>query len=220
MNPKIPKLQLPSYSSVTSSLFTPYPVYKSLSKNDFPLFLRGDIILTNNRRSWFAKLIRFAGRLRGGDPTVNHAEMYLASGRAFSADVKMCIHDIERYFKGNHDIYFYRCVELDNIDRDRLVAEAMRWKGKSYDVLGILWQALDAITGDSYSKKHNTDVLAYCSELLQRIYWKAVKRKVSKKAIGAATPDNIEVYIDKSKLWKQIFVLKKEKGKWLIHWDW
>ena len=196
----------------------PRKLYKNLSKNNFPLFLRGDIILTNNHKSWFARLIRFAGRLRGSDPRVNHAEMYLANGKSFSADVKMCIHGIKRYFKGKHDIYFYRCVELDDIDRDRLVTEALRWKGKSYDILGIVWQVLDAITGNGYSEKHNTNKLAYCSELIQRIYWKAIKRKVSRKAIGAATPDNIEVYVDKSNLWKQIFVLKKEKGKWSINW--
>jgi len=194
----------------------PKEIYKNLSKDNFPLFLRGDVILTNNHKSLFARLIRFAGRLGGSDPIVNHAEVYLSMGKSFSADRKMCVHGIEQYFKGKHDIYFYRCIELNDEDRDKLVAEAIKkWTGKPYDILGIFWQALDAITGKNYSEKYNTSKLAYCSELVQRLYWK-IRRKVSKEAIGSATPDDIRIYVDKSKIWKLIFSLKKKDGKWIV----
>jgi len=190
-------------------------LYENMKKDNFPLFLRGDIILTNNHKSLFARLIRFAGRLGGSNPEVNHVEMYLGNGTSFSADAKMCKHDIERYFQGKHDVYFYRCIVLSEDDRNKLSAESQLWEGKPYDVLGIFWQALDAITGNGFSRKYNTDMLAYCSELIQRIYWK-IKRRVSKKVVGEATPDDIRIYISQSKIWRLVFSIRKIGNEWVI----
>jgi hypothetical protein len=191
----------------------PKEFYKEIESKNFPMLKRGDLIFTNNHHSFFAKAIRFFGRLSGRQPLCNHVEMYVGSGKAFSADYVMKLHQIKRYFSGKHDVYILSRTDLYKDDRDALIAEAMLWEWKPYDVKGIILQALDVITGKKLSEKYNDEKLAYCSELVQRLYYDALCIKLHSDKCGAVTPDEIFHFISKKdNIWTtKLWVMKIEK---------
>ena len=78
--------------------------YERLSKNTFEGISRGSIILTNKHKSFFAGLIRMKGRRDSGECFVNHGERYLCYGLSISADLKVNIHPIKKFFNGKYDI--------------------------------------------------------------------------------------------------------------------
>jgi hypothetical protein len=193
----------------------PKQFYKNLEKKNFPMFTRGDIILTNHHKSWLAKLIRFKGKLEGDDPLCNHVEMYLLTGHSIGANRRVDVKGIEKFFKGKHDVYVFHRKGLTSAHCDKLVAEALRYLNKPYNYTGLLWQALDGITFSSFfSGVFNRDFLVYCSELLQRVYKKALNMKIATKKVGSATPDNIMDYLEKQDRWVCKLTMYKKDKEW------
>jgi len=188
----------------------PREIYKALVKRKFSMFRRSDVILINSHKGLFPKLIRFSG---GDNSTVTHAEIYGHNGNSIGA----CgdgtkTRNIHRFFKGNHDVYVYRCNTLSISSASDIFYKASRWLGRPYDWWGIGCQFLDWITRSTwFSRKLNGAHYPYCSELIQRAYGHI---RVSKKVIGAATPDNLFTYINGSKTWKTVFSMVKDDGKW------
>jgi len=195
---------------------SPRQAWKITRMFDFVGFNVGDLIFTNHRTSIFARLIRFAGILSGVIPVCNHVEMYTGAGKAFSADRVMTYHNIDRYFRGGHDIYFYRDLTISADEKNALVAETRNWVGLPYDILGIVWQVLDTITGKNFSEKYNHGILAYCSELVQRIYKNGTGRSISDEKVGAATPSDIRLYVDKLPNWECVFKMVKIGKSWTV----
>ena len=74
----------------------PMEIFQALKKRSFPAFTRGtlpgpvslvlDVIFTNTHGGFFARLIRFRGRLEGEKAKCNHTELYTSNGRALSAN--------------------------------------------------------------------------------------------------------------------------------------
>jgi len=194
----------------------PKEIYKKLASNNFKMFLRGDIVLTNNIESKIASLIRFRAKLKGNKAYCNHEEMYLMNGKCIGANKKVEIGDLSRFFTGKHEVYIFRDTTLSNEDRNSLVIEAIRYYGKMYDSLGIVWQALDAITfSNFFSKTFNKDIFCYCSEYIQRAYFNALQRNPSISDVGCGTPNDSFIYKCFSSDFKCIFMMKKnDSGKW------
>ena len=188
----------------------PKEVFKQLEKDNFPTFTRGDIVFTNNHRSLLARLIRFRGKVEGETPVCNHVEMYLLNGYSIGANRKVDINSLKRYFNGKHDVIVMHNKKISEEGRDKLVKEALRYLHKPYDSIGIVWQALDCITFSTFfSRVFNKKFFVYCSELLQRVYMTAVRRRISKKKVGAATPNNIFEFVKKHPNWECVFIMRK-----------
>jgi hypothetical protein len=195
----------------------PKDKYQELKLNNFPMFLRGDIVLTNNLDSMLASLIRFRAKLKGKEPYCNHEEMYLMNGNCIGANKKIDIGDLNRFFTGKHEVYIFRDILLTEEERNKLVIEALRKYGKMYDAFGIVWQALDAITFSTFfSKMFNKDFLYYCSEFVQRVYDKAVQRNPSISDVGCGTPNDSFLYKCFSPDFKCVFMMRKnDDGEWI-----
>ena len=188
----------------------PKEKYQELKLNNFPMFLRGDIVLTNNLSSIVASLIRFRAKLKGKEPYCNHEEMYLKNGKCIGANKRIDIEDLDRFFKGKHEVYIFRDLLLSEEERNNLVMEAVGWYGKLYDYLGIVWQALDAITFSTlFSKMFNKGLFCYCSEFIQRVYDNAVQRNPSLSDVGCGTPNDSFLYKCFSPDFKCMFMMKK-----------
>ena len=195
----------------------PKDKYQELKLNNFPMFIRGDIVLTNNLSSIMAFLIRFRAKLKGKEPYCNHEEMYLKNGKCIGANKRIDIGDLDRFFKGKHEVYIFRDVLLSKEERNNLVVEAVGWHGTLYDYLGIVWQALDAITFSTFfSRMFNKDFLYYCSEYIQRVYDKAVQRNPSISDVGCGTPNDSFLYKCFSSDFKCVLMMRKnDEGEWI-----
>ena len=73
----------------------PKVIYRILKSENFPDFLRGDTVLTNNLDSTFANLTRLKAKRKGVSAHVNHEEIYLFNGKAIGANEKV-VHQVHR----------------------------------------------------------------------------------------------------------------------------
>jgi len=204
----------------------PLEIYDALEKDTFPHFHRGDIILTNHLGNFFSTLIRIAGVIKGETPHRSHAEKYLTSGLCIGADKHgVTIKPFRKFFDGKYDVSVYSNTTLTKEQRDCLLKSALWWHGKYYDVVGILWQALDTIFfTDWFSRKFNSVKLPYCSELIERIYIKLPTPesplhqgiKVSYKPLGTSIPNDIYEYVEHEKDWECVFKMEKVAGNWRV----
>jgi len=188
----------------------PKEIFKALEARKFNLFRRADIVLTNNHTSLLAKIIR----LKDKGSVVNHAELYGFTGHAIAANNDgININSLNRFFKGNHDVYVFRCKKLSILEASDIFYRACRWLRSPYDWWGIVCQGLDFVSRSTwFSRKFNGSLLPYCSELVQRAYGHI---RVSRKPIGVATPYNIYSYLDDSKNWKSVFSMVKVGKDWI-----
>ena len=195
----------------------PSDIFELMEEDKFPLFTRGDIVLTNNHESFLSRLIRLRGKIAGEEHLCSHVELYMMSGHSIGADRKVDLRPLRRFFRGKHDVYVMHHKKLDDCQRDSIVSESLRSLKRPYDYTGLLWQALDGITHTSiFSKLFNRDVFVYCSEFVERVYKKAVNKKVSMKKIGTSTPGDIMLYTVPHKDWACMFSMVKRGKEWDI----
>ena len=194
----------------------PKEIYKQLKVDNFPMLVRGDIVLTNNIESKIAKLIRLKAKLKGNEAHCNHEEMYLLNGQCIGANKKVEIGDLKRFFDGKHEVYIFRDKLLDTELRNELILEAIKWYGTPYDALGIVWQGLDAVTFSTFfSRTFNKGLLVYCSEFVQRVYWRTLRMNPSLSEVGVGTPNDSFLF----KVWSFNFecvlmLTKSDFGGW------
>jgi len=194
----------------------PQETYNKLQKDNFPLLIRGDNVFTNNHTSKLARLIRLKAKLKGNEPICNHEELYLYNGKCIGANKKVEIGGLDRFFKGNHDIYIFRDKTLSVEQRNNLVLEAIGYFGTSYDTLGIVWQGLDAITKSTFfSRMFNKKRIVYCSEFIQRITESALQKNPSLSEVGVGTPNDSLLYKTFSEDFECVFMMRKNAlGNW------
>jgi len=194
----------------------PQKIYKELQEDNFPLFMRGDNVFTNNHKSNLAFLIRLKAKLKGNEAICNHEELYLYNGKCIGANKKVEIGDLDRFFKGKHDVYIFRDTTLSIKQRNNLVLEAIGYFGTSYDTLGIVWQGLDAITKSTFfSRIFNKKHVVYCSEFIQRITETALQKNPSLSDVGVGTPNDSLLYKTFSEDFECVFMMKKTNlGDW------
>lgn len=186
--------------------------YERLEKDNFPPFKRASIVLTNNHTSFFAKLIRWKGKKDSGKCFVNHGERYVCCGLSISADAKVNIHPIKKFFTGNYDIYIFTNFKYSDNDRNKLIYESLKFHGKFYDVRGIFGQAVAFLTGkEKFAKKINNKNLPYCTEMISLVENTILDKLFCNKDPNTITPDNIYDYISKNKDWILSYSLVKKE---------
>jgi len=193
----------------------PKEIYAQLKADNFPMLVRADTVITNHIDSKIASMIRFRSKLKGNKAYCNHEEMYLLNGQCIGANKKVEIGGLDRFFDGKHEIYIFRDKLLDIELKNELILEAIRWYGTRYDALGIVWQALDAVTFSTlFSRTFNKGLAVYCSEYLQRVYWNALRTNPSISEVGAGTPNDSFLYKVHSPDFTCVLMLTKEDGVW------
>jgi cell wall-associated NlpC family hydrolase len=178
----------------------PKELFKLQADKNFPIFKRGDIILTNHRTSWIAKQIRKLTREAGeGFSLVNHALIYISDGRGIEAGswrIYFC--KIKKYFTGNHEVYIMRKIGLTDAERNEKVWEAIKYLNRTYGYLQIAGLAIYNKTGWRWAKKIKTPFGMICSGLVGQVYFD--RQDMS--------PDCIMDYaIENSAIWELIRVV-------------
>jgi len=187
----------------------PKEIFQKLEADGFKRFMRGDIILTNNLSGIFARLIRLKTNGK-----CNHAELYAFTGHTIGATrTGVDINNLKRFFNGKNEVYVFRCKELSQNDRTKILYNACRWLHRPYDWWGIVCQGLDWVSRSTwFSRKLNGSHFPYCSELVGRAY--RGKRKISGRLIEATAPQDIFDYLNTSPKWKQVFNMFKTGDSW------
>jgi len=165
----------------------------------------GDIVLTRSQRL-IPRLIRWATRETGEPPTlVNHVAMVSVGGPAIGARIIQAVFGgveecgfVEAFGPGPWpDIAIYRLRSTPGRDLIRAVEAARAEIGDGYSVVSIALLGLDALFGHIIrrrvtllSRLGRVTPLWFCSELIARVYRKALNYTFGRPSDAVTVPDD------------------------------